>query len=92
MVPTYNHLFGDHVRDANDGSILVPRTQVRMTEINRTSVVDQVDALENQRLISNSQTINANLEPQDWNFFTFDDEVYHTLFGNSTRNLHKSWY
>jgi len=44
-----------------------------MTEIDQESVVDQVDALENQRAISEAQAANADVELEDWNFFSFAD-------------------
>jgi Niemann-Pick C1 protein len=38
--------------------------------------VAQVDALENQRAVTESQTTNDPDDPDDWAFFTFDDLFY----------------
>jgi Niemann-Pick C1 protein len=75
-VPVFHQLYNDDiVRDA-DGTISASRTMVRMTKVDTDSVVAQVEALENQRAITESQTANDPDDPDDWAFFTFDDLFY----------------
>jgi Niemann-Pick C1 protein len=75
-VPVFYRLYnGNIVRDA-DGTISASRTKVRFTKVDTDSVVAQVDALENQRAVTESQTTNDPDDPDDWAFFTFDDLFY----------------
>jgi len=70
-IPVYQRLYHTSIVRDDSGKILASRTRVRMTEVNTHSVTDQVDALEHQRLVTEAQAINANVEPSDWRFFTF---------------------
>jgi Niemann-Pick C1 protein len=75
-VPVFYQLYNDNiVRDA-DGTISASRTTVRMTKVDQQIVVEQVDALENQRAVTESQTANDPDDPDDWAFFTFGELYY----------------
>ncbi|KAL3932659.1 MAG: hypothetical protein SGBAC_010745 [Bacillariaceae sp.] len=75
-VPVYQQLYHTSIARDGNGKILASRTRIRMTELDQHSVTEQVDALENQRLISEAQAINSNSEPEDWKFFTFIKMYY----------------
>merc|ERR1712232_874855 len=75
-VPAYDQLYSDNIVRNSKGNVTASRTRVRMTEINQRSVEDQVDALENQRIISKEMSINRDVDPDNWKFFTFDELYY----------------
>jgi len=75
-VPAYDQLYSDNIVRNSEGNVTASRTRVRMSEIDQRSVEDQIDALENQRIISEQMPINGDVDPDNWKFFTFDDLYY----------------
>jgi len=75
-VPTYDQLYSNNIVRNSEGNVTASRTRVRMSEINQRSVEDQVNALENQRIISEQMSINRDVDPDNWKFFTFNDLYY----------------
>jgi len=77
-VPAYDQLYSDNIVRNSDGKVTASRTRVRMDNVNLRSVEDQVDALEDQRVITETLPvpINADIDPDNWKFFTFDELYY----------------
>merc|ERR1712176_429127 len=75
-VPSYDQLYSNNIVRNAAGSITVSRTRVQMDRINQRLVQSQVDALEEQRVISEATPINASVDPDDWKFFTFEELYY----------------
>jgi len=75
-VPSYDQLYSNNIVRNAAGSITVSRTRVQMDRINQRLVKSQVDALEEQRVISEATPINAGVDPDDWKFFTFEELYY----------------
>jgi len=75
-VPTYGQLYSNNIVRNSEGNVTASRTRVRMSEIDQRSVEDQIDALENQRVISEETSINRDVDPDKWKFFTFDQLYY----------------
>merc|ERR1712232_767029 len=75
-VPAYDQLYSDNIVRNSKGNVTASRTRVRMSEIDQRSVEDQIDALENQRIISEQMPINRDVDPDNWKFFTFDELYY----------------
>merc|ERR1712232_741321 len=75
-VPAYDQLYSDNIVRNSKGNVTASRTRVRMSEIDQRSVEDQIDALENQRIISEQMPINRDVDPDNWKFFTFEELYY----------------
>jgi Niemann-Pick C1 protein len=75
-VPAYDQLYSNDIVRNSNGNVTASRTKIRMSEVDQRSVEEQVDALEKQRVISEALPINANVDPDDWNFFTFHNLYY----------------
>merc|ERR1719215_1880362 len=75
-VPSNDQLYSDNIVRNDAGNITVSRTRVRMNRINQRSVESQIDALENQRIISEQMPINMGVDPDNWKFFTFEELYY----------------
>lgn len=75
-VPAYNQLYSDNIVRNAEGKVTASRTRIRMNQVDQRSVEDQINALEDQRTISAALSINADVDPGDWRFFTFDGLYY----------------
>ena len=75
-VPTYSQLYSNNIVRNSEGNVTASRTRVRMSNIDNRSVDEQVDALEEQRLISEETSINGDVDPENWKFFTFEQLYY----------------
>jgi predicted RND superfamily exporter protein len=85
-VPVFYQLYSDDiVRDA-DGMISASRTTVRMTKVDQQIVFNQVDALETQRIVTESQPANNPDDPDNWAFFTFGELYYIWQFYTESPN------
>lgn len=76
-VPVYAQLYSNNILRNSVGNVTASRTRVRMSKIDPSNVEEQVDALEEQRIISEETPINGDVDPDNWKFFTFD-MVYRT--------------
>lgn len=75
-IPIFNQLYSANIVRSEDGKVTASRTRVRMTEVSQESVVEQVEALEDLRVITEAQGPNQFQDPDDWSFFTFDELFY----------------
>jgi len=67
--PIFNSQYSNHIVLDENGKITASRTTVYMNNINDDIVVELIDALEDQRAVSASQSINQG--KKDWSFFTY---------------------
>lgn len=56
------------------GDVTASRTYLYMDNVDMVDVKSQIDALANQRAVTEAQPINA--DTNDWSFFTFADDYY----------------
>ena len=74
--PTFNQLYNDDIVRDSQGSIVTSRVQVRMDNVDQEDVVQQIDTLKDQRIVTESQALNQDKSDGEWLFFTFDDLYY----------------
>jgi hypothetical protein len=56
------------------GDFTASRTYLYMDNVDMVDVKSQIDALANQRAVTEAQSVNAG--KSDWSFFTFADDYY----------------
>ena len=71
--PVYGPIYSQLIVFDNNGVISTSRVTLRMDNLDIDDVTQQIDAMEDQRSVSENQPINSGRS--DWAFFTFD-EIY----------------
>lgn len=71
-IPPNKKLYKDDIVRDESGNILTSRTVVKMDNIDYLDIKDQIDALGDQRVLSESQDKGRD----DWAFFTFEIRYY----------------
>merc|ERR1712038_1586288 len=74
--PTFNQLYKDNIVRDSQGNIVTSRVQVRMDNVDQEDVVQQINTLKDQRIVTESQALNKDKPGDEWAFFTFDDLYY----------------
>jgi len=68
--PSYAELYSRDIVRNSDGIVIQSRTRINMDNLDLDVVREQIEALEEQRSVSERQPINQGQD--DWPFFTFD--------------------
>lgn len=68
--PVFNELYRNDIVLDEEGAIVESRCSVSMDNIDLENVKQQIDALEDQRAVTESQPVNAGRN--DWAFFTYE--------------------
>lgn len=67
--PAYHEMYNDHIVRYNNGTIKTSRCWIYMDNVDWDIVVEQIDALNDQREVTKRQPINRGRS--DWAFFTY---------------------
>jgi predicted RND superfamily exporter protein len=69
-VPVFDQLFAKHIVRDESGTIIESRCSIYMDNVDLEDIKDRIDALQDQRAITEAQPINAGRK--EWAFFSYD--------------------